>query len=50
MPAKDEALVLGGNAVRLMRGVESAPEARPQHALKNLVAPGRYAFSFDAPP
>jgi uncharacterized protein len=48
LPANDEALVLGGNALRLMRGVEIAPEAKPHRSLENRVSPGRYDFSFDS--
>jgi uncharacterized protein len=48
LPADDEALVLGGNALRLMHSVAFAAEARPQRSLENRVSPGRFDFSFNA--
>lgn len=49
LSANDEALVLGGNALRLMRGAECAPEERPHRSLENRVSPGRFDFSFNSP-
>jgi predicted TIM-barrel fold metal-dependent hydrolase len=48
LPAEDEALILGGNALRLLRSVERAAEDRPLRTLENRSSPQRYDFSHDA--